>query len=68
MDVLGKPQDEKGPVQGQGVPAIHRPAPAYDEQRRPGPFWSTGIKGDRLLYPLARRQGRLFGGAGVGRR
>src|ERR671915_2195090 len=32
MDVLGAPQDEKGPVQAKDFWPIHRPAPSYDEQ------------------------------------
>src|ERR1700675_1330783 len=32
MGVLGKPQDEKGPVNATETLPIPRPAPAYDEQ------------------------------------
>src|SRR3984885_14070013 len=32
MDVLGTPQDERGPVKTTEYLPIHRPAPAYDEQ------------------------------------
>src|ERR1700741_4377751 len=32
MDVLGSPQDEKGPVQAKEHWPIHRPAPSYEEQ------------------------------------
>src|ERR1700675_4267263 len=32
MDVLGRPQDEKGPVKVTEYLPIRRPAPAYDEQ------------------------------------
>src|SRR5579885_3369416 len=32
MDVLGKPQDEQGPVNAKTLWPIHRPAPSYDEQ------------------------------------
>src|SRR5918992_5399975 len=32
MDVLGAPQDERGPVQAQVHLPIHRPAPSYEEQ------------------------------------
>src|ERR1700753_3223434 len=32
MDVLGKPQDERGPVNATETLPIHRPAPSYDEQ------------------------------------
>src|SRR5271169_78030 len=32
MDVLGKPQDERGPVSSAHTLSIHRPAPAYEDQ------------------------------------
>src|SRR4051812_950880 len=32
MDVLGAPQDERGPVDATTYWPIHRPAPSYDEQ------------------------------------
>src|SRR5580693_9251117 len=32
MDVLGKPQDNRGPVQTKDFLPIHRAAPTYDEQ------------------------------------
>src|ERR1044072_4296905 len=32
MDVLGTPQDEKGPVQAKEYLPIQRPAPPYEEQ------------------------------------
>src|ERR1051325_11435847 len=32
MDVLGDPQDERGPVEAKEHLPIHRPAPSYDEQ------------------------------------
>src|SRR5271156_1775131 len=45
MDVLGKPQDEKGPVNATETLPIHRPAPPYDEQAGgPGPL-GPGDKG-----------------------
>src|SRR5882672_460015 len=44
MDVLGKPQDEKGPVQAKEYLPIHRPAPAYDEQAGGQDLLVTGIK------------------------
>src|SRR5258705_13801044 len=68
MDVLGKPQDEKGPVQAKEYLPIHRPAPAYDEQAGGQDLLVTGIKVIDLLVPFAKGgKGGLFGGAGVGK-
>jgi F-type H+-transporting ATPase subunit beta len=68
MDVLGTPQDEKGPVQAKDFWPIHRPAPAYDEQAGGQDLLVTGIKVIDLLIPFAKG-GKigLFGGAGVGK-
>ena len=68
MDVLGAPQDEKGPVQAQTHWEIHRPAPAYDDQAGGQDLLETGIKVIDLLVPFAKG-GKigLFGGAGVGK-
>jgi F-type H+-transporting ATPase subunit beta len=68
MDVLGTPQDEKGPVQAQDFWPIHRPAPSYDEQSGGQELLVTGIKVIDLLIPFAKG-GKigLFGGAGVGK-
>src|ERR1700731_1817739 len=68
MDVLGKPQDEKGPVQAKEYLPIHRPAPAYDEQAGGQDLLVTGLKVIDLLVPLAKGgKVGLFGGAGVGK-
>src|SRR5882724_3581137 len=68
MDVLGKPQDEKGPVQAKEYLPIHRPAPAYDEQAGGQDLLVTGIKVIDLLVPFAKGgKVGLFGGAGVGK-
>ena len=68
MDVLGAPQDERGPVQAEAYLPIHRPAPAYDEQAGGQDLLETGIKVIDLLIPFAKG-GKigLFGGAGVGK-
>src|SRR6202051_518718 len=68
MDVRGKPQDEKGPVQAKEYLPIHRPAPAYDEQAGGQDLLVTGIKVIDLLVPFAEggKVGR-FGGAGGGK-
>ena len=68
MDVLGTPQDEKGPVQTQSTLPIHRPAPSYDEQAGGQDLLVTGIKVIDLLIPFAKGgKVGLFGGAGVGK-
>src|SRR5260221_1878001 len=68
MDVLGKPQDEKGPVQATEYLPIHRPAPAYDEQAGGQDLLVTGIKVIDLLVPFAKGgKVGLFGGAGAGK-
>jgi F-type H+-transporting ATPase subunit beta len=68
MDVLGKPQDERGPVQATEYLPIHRAAPAYDEQAGGQDLLVTGIKVIDLLVPFAKGgKVGLFGGAGVGK-
>lgn len=68
MDVLGAPQDEKGPVQTQTYMPIHRAAPSYDEQAGGQELLVTGIKVIDLLIPFAKGgKVGLFGGAGVGK-
>src|ERR1700691_5726309 len=68
MDVLGKPQDEKGPVACKERWPIHRPAPAFDEQTGGQDLLVTGIKVIDLLVPFAKGgKVGLFGGAGVGK-
>ncbi len=68
MDVLGDPQDEKGPVAAKEYWEIHRPAPSYDDQAGGQDLLETGIKVIDLLVPFAKG-GKigLFGGAGVGK-
>jgi F-type H+-transporting ATPase subunit beta len=68
MDVLGNPQDEKGPVEAKDFLPIHRPAPSYEEQAGGQELLVTGIKVIDLLIPFAKG-GKigLFGGAGVGK-
>ncbi len=68
MDVLGRPQDERGPVKVSEYLPIHRPAPAYDEQAGGQDLLVTGIKVIDLLVPFAKGgKVGLFGGAGVGK-
>jgi F-type H+-transporting ATPase subunit beta len=68
MDVLGAPQDNRGPVASQEKWSIHRPAPSYDEQAGGRDLLVTGIKVIDLLVPFAKGgKVGLFGGAGVGK-
>lgn len=68
MDVLGDPQDERGPVKTKDRWEIHRPAPRYDEQAGGQDLLETGIKVIDLLVPFAKGgKVGLFGGAGVGK-
>src|ERR1700730_6453685 len=68
MDVLGKPQDERGPVEAKEYLPIHRPAPPHDEQAGGQDILVTAIKLIALLVPFAKGgKVGLFGGAGVGK-
>jgi F-type H+/Na+-transporting ATPase subunit beta len=68
MDVLGRPQDNRGPVKTRDRLPIHRPAPSYEEQAGGQDLLVTGIKVIDLLVPFAKGgKVGLFGGAGVGK-
>jgi len=68
MDVLGRPVDNAGPVESEERWAIHRSAPAFDEQAGSTELLETGIKVIDLLCPFAKGgKVGLFGGAGVGK-
>src|SRR6202035_2768791 len=68
MDVRGKPQDEKGPVQAKEHAPIHPPAPAHHADAGGQDLLVTGIKVIDLLVPFAKGgKVGLFGGAGVGK-
>jgi len=68
MDVLGRPIDERGPVQATEFRAIHQLAPKFDELSPSVELLETGIKVVDLICPFAKG-GKigLFGGAGVGK-
>ena len=69
MNVIGKPVDELGPMQGcAGRHPIHRLAPAFDEQATTAEMFETGVKVIDLIQPFLKG-GKigLFGGAGVGK-
>lgn len=68
FNVLGEPIDEKGPVVTESKEAIHRPAPAFEDQDTSSQIFETGIKVIDLIAPYARGgKVGLFGGAGVGK-
>ena len=68
MNVLGKPIDGKGDVEGSKSYPIHRPAPAFDELEASTQVFETGIKVIDLIAPFAKGgKTGLFGGAGVGK-
>src|SRR5437764_2652241 len=68
MDVLGRPIDERGPVNATGRRSIHAAAPKFDELSPSVELLETGIKVVDLICPFAKG-GKigLFGGAGVGK-
>src|SRR5438270_3206589 len=68
MDVLGAPQDNRGPVQATEYLPIHRPPPSFEQQAGGQDLLVTGIKVIDLLVPFAKGgKVGLFGGAGVGK-
>jgi len=68
MDVLGRPQDNRGPVSAQEHLPIHRPPPSFESQAGGQDLLVTGIKVIDLLVPFAKGgKVGLFGGAGVGK-
>ena len=68
FNVLGKPVDQKGPVNAKTYYPIHRAAPTFEEQSVVPEMFETGIKVIDLIAPY-QRGGKigLFGGAGVGK-
>ena len=68
FNLLGNPVDDGPAPDIQERWAIHRPAPAYEEQMPATEILETGIKVVDLICPYAKG-GKigLFGGAGVGK-
>jgi len=68
INVVGRPVDERGPVETKIKLPIHREAPAFIDQSTESEQLITGIKVVDLLTPYAKG-GKigLFGGAGVGK-
>ncbi|MCS6766122.1 MAG: F0F1 ATP synthase subunit beta [Candidatus Protistobacter heckmanni] len=68
MDVLGRPVDERGPVNADERRGIHQKAPKFDELSPSVDLLETGIKVIDLVAPFAKGgKVGLFGGAGVGK-
>jgi len=68
MDVLGRPIDERGPVEAEERRPIHQKAPSFDELSPSVDLLETGIKVIDLVCPFAKGgKVGLFGGAGVGK-
>ena len=68
FNVLGKPVDQKGPVEASQYYPIHRNAPLFSEQSTRIEVFETGIKVIDLIAPFTRGgKTGIFGGAGVGK-
>ena len=68
LNVIGKPVDDKGPINAEKYYPIHREAPKFTDQNTNVELLETGIKVVDLLVPFPKggKMG-LFGGAGVGK-
>jgi F-type H+/Na+-transporting ATPase subunit beta len=68
FNVLGKPVDEKGPVEALLHYPIHRPAPTFAEQSTGVEIFETGVKVIDLIAPFTKGgKTGIFGGAGTGK-
>jgi len=68
MDVLGRPIDERGPIETTEYREIHQLAPTFDQLSSSQELLETGIKVMDLICPFAKGgKVGLFGGAGVGK-
>src|SRR5690242_7794208 len=68
FNVLGRPVDNKGPVEAASRYPIHRPAPTFDQQSTRVDVFETGIKVIDLIAPFTKGgKTGIFGGAGVGK-
>lgn len=68
FNLLGKPIDEKGPIDAKVIWPIHRPPPTFTELSGSQEVLETGLKVVDLLTPFLKG-GKigLFGGAGLGK-
>jgi len=68
MNVIGRPVDEKGPINTAERWPIHREPPSFEQQSSTVVMFETGIKVIDLLEPYMKGgKTGLFGGAGVGK-
>jgi F-type H+-transporting ATPase subunit beta len=68
FNVLGRPIDEKGPVESDLYYPIHRLAPEFSEQSTRVEVFETGLKVVDLIAPFTKGgKTGIFGGAGVGK-
>ena len=68
FNVLGRPVDERGPVNAEIYYPIHRPAPPFEEQSTRVEVFETGVKVIDLIAPFTKGgKTGIFGGAGVGK-
>ena len=68
MNVLGQPQDHRGPIKAKEYASIHTPPPPLEEQKTTPEIFETGIKVIDLIAPYMKGgKVGLFGGAGVGK-
>lgn len=68
FNVLGKPVDNKGPVEAEQRYPIHRAAPSFEDQVTKVEVFETGLKVIDLIAPFTKGgKTGIFGGAGVGK-
>ena len=68
FNVLGRPIDNRGPVDADTYYPIHRPAPSFEEQATSAEILETGLKVIDLIAPFTQGgKTGIFGGAGVGK-
>jgi len=68
FNVLGRPIDQQGAVNGKIHYPIHRQAPDFDQQSTRVEVFETGLKVIDLIAPFTRGgKTGIFGGAGVGK-
>jgi F-type H+/Na+-transporting ATPase subunit beta len=68
FNVLGRPVDEKGPVDAATRYPIHRPGPTFAQQSTHVEVFETGIKVIDLVAPFTKGgKTGIFGGAGTGK-
>ena len=68
FNVVGRPVDDRGPVEADEHYPIHRPAPAFTDQVTRIEVFETGLKVVDLIAPFTKGgKTGVFGGAGVGK-